>query len=83
MAFGLLISGILNLVVMAIVASLLYIFGIKEPNHLYAHIIQFIWFVLAPQVCCTLIRQDEDEVSEPAKVLRIILNFILSPAIYG
>ena len=79
--FGLLITGILNLAVMAIVVSFFYIFGIEEPKHLYEHISQFIWFVLAPQVCCTLIRQNEDEVTEPFKVLRIILNFILSPAV--
>ena len=66
---------------MAICASFFYIFGINEPKHFYAHIAQFIWFVLAPQVCCTLIRQNEDEVKEPFKVLRIILNFILSPAV--
>ena len=81
MFFGLLITGILNMAVMAIVASFFYIFGIEEPKHLYEHIIQFIWFVLAPQVCCTLIRQNEDEVTEPFKVLRLILNFILSPAV--
>ena len=79
--FGMLITGILNLAVMAIVASFFYIFGIDEPKHFYEHIIQFIWFVLAPQVCCTLIRQNEDEVTEPFKVLRLILNFILSPAV--
>ena len=79
--FGVLISGILNLAVMAICASFFYIFGINEPKHFYAYIAQFIWFVLAPQVCCTLIRQNEDEVKEPFKVLRIILNFILSPAV--
>lgn len=79
--FGLLITGILNMAVMAIVASFFYIFGIDEPKHFYEHIIQFIWFVLAPQVCCTLVRQNEDEVNEPAKVLRLILNFILSPAV--
>lgn len=77
---GLLITGVLHLAVLAIVASFLYIFGIKE-HHLYEYILFFIWFVLAPQVCCTLIRQDEDEVREPNKVLRHILNFILSPAI--
>ena len=81
MFFGLLITGILNMAVMAIVASFFYIFGIEEPQHFYEHIIQFIWFVLAPQVCCTLIRQNEDEVAEPFKVLRLILNFILSPAV--
>ena len=81
MFFGLLITGILNMAVVAIVASFFYIFGIDEPKHFYEHLYQFIWYVLAPQVCCTLIRQNEDEVSEPFKVLRLILNFILSPAV--
>ena len=79
--FGLLISGILYLAVMAITDSFFYIFGIDEPQHFYEHIAQFIFFVLAPQVCCTLVRQNEDEVTEPFKILRIILNFILSPAV--
>ena len=81
MFFGLLITGILNMAVIAIVASFFYIFGIDEPKLFYVHIAQFIWFVLAPQVCCTLVRQNEDEVTEPFKVLQLILNFILSPAI--
>ena len=81
MFFGLLISGILNIAVIAIVASFFYIFGIEDSWHFYEHIYQFIWFVLAPQVCCTLIRQNEDEVAEPFKILRLILNFILSPAV--
>ena len=81
MFFGLLITGIFNLVVVAIFASFFYIFGINEPPHFYEHIIQFIWFFLASQICCTFIRQNEDEVVEPFKVLRLILNFILSPAI--
>ena len=79
--FGLLISGILYMAVLAITASFFYIFGIDEPQHFYEHIAQFIFFVLAPQVCCTLVRQNEDEVAEPFKILRIILNFILSPAV--
>lgn len=79
--FGLLVTGILNGAVLAIVSSFLYVFGIDSPSHLYEHIIQFIWFVLAPQVCCTLIRQNEDEVAEPFRVLQLILNFILSPAV--
>ena len=78
MFFGMLICGFLSLAVMAIFFSFFYIFGIDEPKHFYEHIYQFIWFVLAPQVCCALIRQNEDEVVEPFKVLRIILNFILS-----
>ena len=79
--FGLLISGILYLAVLAITSSFFYIFGIDIPYLFYEHIAQFIFFVLAPQVCCTLVRQNEDEVAEPFKILRIILNFILSPAV--
>ena len=60
MFFGLLISGILHMAVMAIMASFFYIFGIDEPKHFYEHIAQFIFLVLAPQICCTLVRQNED-----------------------
>ena len=79
--FGIVITGLLTMAVMAIVGSFVYIFGIKEPPHLYEHILMFIWFFIAPQVCCTLLSQDEDLEGEPAKVLRLILNFILSPAV--
>ena len=81
MFFGLLLSGILNMVVMIIVTSFSYIFGIYESMHINEYIILFIWFVMTPQVCCTLIRQNEDEVKEPFMILRLILNFILSPAV--
>ena len=81
MFFGLLISGLLYMAVLAIIASFFYIFGIDEPRHFYEYIAQFIFFVLAPQICCTLVRQNEDEVAEPFKILRLILNFILSPAV--
>ena len=81
MFFGLLISCILYMAVLAITASFFYIFGVDEPRHFYEHIAQFIFFVLAPQICCTLVRQNEDEVEEPFKILRLILNFILSPAV--
>ncbi len=79
--FGMLVMGILTLAVIAIIASFCYIFGIFSAEHIYEHVCQFIWFILAPQVCFTFIRQDEDEAREPAKVLRLILNYILSPAI--
>ena len=81
MFFGLIISGLLYLAVLAIFASFFYIFGIDEPKYFYQHIAQFIFLVLAPQICCTLVRQNEDVVEEPFKILRIILNFILSPAV--
>lgn len=79
--FGLLIAAILNGVVFAIVISFFYIFDIDPPAHIYEYVFEFIWFFIAPQVCCTLISQDEYTVKEPAKVLSLILNFILSPAI--
>ena len=79
--FGLVISGIITLALLAIFGSFFYIFGIDEPKDFYTYLWQFIWFVIAPQVCCTLISHGEDEVDEPARVLQIILNFILSPAV--
>ena len=81
--FGLVISGLLYAAALAILSSFFYIFGIDHSFKVYQHIFQFIAFFIAPQVCCTLISQGEaeDGGSEPAKVLRLILNFILSPAI--
>ena len=80
--FGLVISALLYAAVLAILTSFFYIFGIDHSLKVYRHIFQFIAFFIAPQVCCTLISQrEEDGESEPAKVLRLILNFILSPAI--
>ena len=79
--FGVVISVLLTLAVMAIVASFVYIFDITQPVHLYEYILEFIWFAIAPQVCCSLISHDEDKVKEPSRVLSIILNFILSPAV--
>ena len=79
--FGLVIAGIITAALLAIFASFFYIFGIKEPDNFYIYLWEFVWFFIAPQVCCTLITQGEDEVNDPARVLQLILNFILSPAI--
>ena len=81
MFFGLLISGILTLAMLAIVYSFLYIFGLMKNEDIVLYLTEFIWFVLAPQICFTLIRQNEYKVTEPAKVLCHILNYIISPAI--
>lgn len=85
MFFGLVISGLLYTAVMAVLTSFFYIFNIDHSYKVYLHILQFIGFFITPQVCCTLISQGEGEEengeSEPAKVLRLILNYILSPAI--
>jgi len=79
--FGLVISVLLSLAVMAIVSSYCYIFSIDMPKHLIEYILEFIWFVVAPQVCCTLISQGENDDQPLAKVLRLILNYILTPAV--
>ena len=82
-AFGVLVAGVLTLAQYAIIGSFAYIFGLDVPGNLYIYIDEFIWFVIAPQVCYTFIRQgvDEDEHGAFMKVVRIILDFILSPAI--
>ena len=79
--FGLVIAGIITAALLAIFGSFFYIFGINETENFYISLLEFIWFFIAPQVCCTLISRNEDEVSEPAHGLQLILNFILSPAI--
>ncbi len=81
MFFAMVITGLLTVAVVAVVGSFFYIFGISEPKYLYEYILEFIWFFIAPQVCCTLVSRDEYEVREPAAVLRMLLNFILSPAV--
>ena len=79
--YGVLITGLLFVAVMLIVASFLYIFGIDKWDNLILYIFMFIWLVLAPQICCTFMSQKESEESSPNKVVSIIINYILSPAI--
>lgn len=81
MFFGLLVTGIFNIAVIAIISSFLYIFEIEFSKYTTVYVYLFIWIVLAPQICCTFIRKDEDQVNEPAKLLQLILNYILSPAV--
>lgn len=78
---GLFLVLVFWLAVLAVTSSFFYIFGIDTPRNFYYYVLQFIWLILAPQVCCTLISQHEYEVLQPAKVLKIMLNFILSPAV--
>jgi len=78
---GCAIAGLLNLTVIAIVASFIYIFSLDVSSNIYVHIASFVWFVLAPHICFTLMTQGEGDVNEPIKPLRIVLDFILSPAV--
>jgi len=79
--FGLLTGGLFLLAVDAIVGSFFYIFGLKEPTHMYLYIAYFVLFVVIPLLCCFFVSRGEYEVEEAPKPLRIILNGILSPAI--
>ena len=81
LAFGVLVTGILNLAILAIAWSFFYIFGIKEPHNFYLYIYAFLWFFVAPLVCVSFISHDEYEEGETPKILQIIINFILTPAI--
>lgn len=81
LAFGVLVAGILNLAILAITWSFFYIFGIKEPHNFYSYIYAFLWFFVAPLVCVSFISRDEYEEGETPKILQIIINFILTPAI--
>ncbi|MCR4921851.1 MAG: DUF4153 domain-containing protein [Bacteroidaceae bacterium] len=80
-AFGMLVTGLLMLAVWAIVASTDYLFSLHVPDKIYAYTGFFAWFVVAPQVCCTFIHEDEYEEVNVPKVVRLILDFILSPAL--
>ena len=78
---GILVAGLFNLAVWVIVASFLYIFGINMPDNLYEYIFEFVWFVVAPLACAFFIdREDYAEAGLP-KVMSLILNGILTPAI--
>ena len=80
--FALLLSMVLQLALLAIAGSLDYIFALNLNNHnVYTHLWQFVWFVVAPQVCCSMIGRGEANDVEPARVLQLLLNFILSPAV--
>ena len=79
--FGVLVAGLLNIAVVAISASFFYIFGIEEPTNYYEYLYQFIWIVVAPLACATFISRNEYAVDDLPKVLRLILNAILTPAV--
>lgn len=81
LAFGVLVTGILYMAILAITWSFFYIFGIKEPQNFYLYVSEFLGFVVAPLVCVSFVSHDEYEEGETPKILQIIINFILTPAI--
>lgn len=79
LSFGVLIVGVLNMAIIAIYFSISFLFGLK--GEIIEEIMMFIWLVIAPQICFTLVREGEDEVNDLGKILTILFNYILSPAV--
>ena len=59
LAFGVLVTGILYMAILAITWSFFYIFGIKEPHNFYLYVSEFLGFVVAPLVCVSFVSHDE------------------------
>ena len=78
---GLCLAGLLNLAIYAVCFSFFFIFDLQAPNYFYTYIADFVWYVVAPQFCFTLISENENVLKEPAKVLQFIYNYIISPAL--
>lgn len=79
LSFGVLIVGVLNMAIIAIYFSISFLFGLK--GEIIEEIMMFIWLVIAPQICFTLVREGEDEVNDLGNILTILFNYILSPAV--
>lgn len=80
-AFGVVVTGLFMLAIWAIIASVDYLFSLHISEKFYAYTAFFAWFVVAPQICCTFICEDEYAEPETPKVYRLIIDFILSPAL--
>ena len=78
---GLLVGGMFLLAVSVVVASFFYIFGLHTPTHIYQYISYFVAFIVAPLLCCFFVTRNEYRDEGTPRVLQIILNFILSPAV--
>lgn len=78
---GVCLAGLLNLAMAAVSLSFFYIFDITEPSYFYSYIIDFVWYVVAPQFCLALISENANIAEKPARVIQFIYNYILSPAL--
>ena len=79
--FGVLVTILLYMAILAITGSFFYIFGVDEPRNFYMYVSEFLGFVVAPLVCVSFVSHHEDTEGEMPKILQLIINFILTPAI--
>ena len=81
-AVGMVLSVLLFGAVMAIIQSVNYIFSAGFSDKVFHHAACIVWFVVAPMFCCFFLdRTGQEAAAEPAKPLKMLLNFILSPAV--
>jgi hypothetical protein len=84
MFFTILISGVMFLAVTLIWESMVYIFNISDDNYVLLYLAMIIGFIIMPLLFCHFMndKQGDDGEEKPlAKIPRIIIDFILSPAI--
>ena len=80
MASAGLLSLILSAMVSAIIGSVIYLFN-ADLKHLLAHVNIFVGFVVLPLTFCYLQEHFNKEENYGRRLLRIIVDFILSPAL--
>ena len=80
MASAGLLSLILSAMVSAIIGSVIYLFN-ADLTHLLAHVNIFVGFVILPLTFCYLQEHFNKEENYGSRLLRIIVDFILSPAL--
>lgn len=79
--FSFLIGGLVYVAFLAIWKSLTYIFDWREDFDWFAYAAYFILFILIPLLFCSFMGGQEQGEKPLPKILGIILNFVLSPAI--
>ncbi len=80
MASAALLSGILAAMVSAIIGSVIYLFN-ADLKHLLAHVNIFIGFVIMPLTFCYLQEHINSEENDESRLLRIVMDYIVSPAL--
>jgi hypothetical protein len=75
------LSLLFVLAFLAIWRSVMYIFDISEDHHLFVNVLSFIGFVFTPLIYCDLQNKEHTENEPLNKLVRFIINFILSPSV--
>lgn len=75
-----LLSGILSLMLSAIIASIIYLFD-AYFGHLLLHVNTFIFIVVMPLIYCNFQAHGEEGDSYDNSLVRIIVDYIVSPAL--